>query len=331
MNFMILVAVALAATLWPQPPRLAPSGASARPPSVGDSLATVAGLDQSGASRTARSLAGPKGAVITFLRSADWCPSCKVQLVEFEAARPLLQAAGYGLAAVTIDPVPVLAAFGAERRIGFPMLSGRKIIADLGMVDTRFDADAQRMGAPHPVVYVVDASLVITRAFPESERHTVASMLAQIGIARGASPLRHETPHLTTAAWASDREVDANRRFALVVDVEPKASMHVYAPGAHKYKAIRLLIDPQPGLILSPLEFPASEPYVFKALNETVPVYARPFRLAQDVMVQRAPSGPAPASAREVRISGRLEYQACDDVACYAAATVPLEWRVTVR
>lgn len=328
---MKVVAAVLAATLSSQSAQTAATRASARPPAVGDSLATIAGLDQSGASRTARSLTGPKGAVITILRSADWCPICKVQLVELEAGRPLLHAAGYGLAAVTIDPVPVLAGFAAKRRIGFPMLAGRRIIADLGIVDTRFDGDAQRAGAPHPVVYVVDASLVITRAFPEGERHTVASMLAHIGIARGASPLRHETPHLTTAAWASDGEVDANRRFALVVDVEPRASMHVYAPGAHTYKPIRLVIDPQPGLILSALEFPASEPYVFKALNETVPVYARPFRLAQDVMVQRAPNAPVPAPPRELRVSGRLEYQACDDVVCYAASTVPLEWRVTVR
>src|SRR5687768_2382443 len=106
-------------------------------PGVGDSLSTLAGLDQAGELRQATSLVGRNGAVITFLRSAEWCPSCKVQLVELEAVRTRLAAAGYGVAAVTIDDVPVLSTFAAERKIGFPLLSGRKAIAALKMVDPR--------------------------------------------------------------------------------------------------------------------------------------------------------------------------------------------------
>src|SRR5688500_11256610 len=120
------------------------------PPGIGDSLAALTGLDQSGVRRTAASLVGREGAVVTFLRSADWCPSCKVQLVEFEAARAALTAAGYGLAGVTIDEVPVLAKFAAERKIGFPLIAGRTSIAGFGMIDPRFDADEGRQGAPVP-------------------------------------------------------------------------------------------------------------------------------------------------------------------------------------
>jgi peroxiredoxin len=298
-------------------------------PGVGDSLATLAARDQSGGLRNAASLIGPNGAVITFLRSAEWCPSCKVQLVELEAARTRLSAAGYGLAAVTIDDVPVLSAFAAERKIGFPLLSGRQAIAALKMVDPRFNDDPQRRGAPHPTVYVVNRALQVQHAFPESERNTVASMLARLAMP-GVPAERHETPHLTAAAWASDQEVAGNRRFSLIVDVSPKTSMHVYAPGTHQYKSIALIVDSIAGLTVEPTEFPKSEPYVFKALNETVPVYAKPFRLIQDVMLAPAGKGSA-VPAQTVRLTGRLVYQACDDVVCYPVKTVPLAWKVQLN
>ena len=298
-------------------------------PRAGDSLATLAALDQSGALRNATSLIGRNGAVITFLRSAEWCPSCKVQLVELEAARTRLAAAGYGLAAVTIDDVPVLSAFAAERKIGFPLLSGRQAIAALQMVDPRFNDDPQRRGAPHPTVYVVNSALQIVRAFPESERNTVASMLARLAMP-GTPAERHDTLHLTAATWASDSEVAGNRRFSLIVDVAPKASMHVYAPGNHQYKSIALMVDSMAGLTVAPPEFPPSEPYVFKALNETVPVYAKPFRLIQDVTITPATNGSG-AVAPTVRLTGRLVYQACDDVVCYPVTTVPLAWKVQVN
>jgi len=300
-------------------------------PGIGDSLAELTGLDQSGMRRTAASLVGREGAVVTFLRSADWCPSCKVQLVELEAARAALGAAGYGLAGVTIDDVPVLARFAAERKIGFPLLAGRKAIADFAMVDQRFDADEGRRGAPVPAVYVIDRSLVVRRIFPESERQTVASMLAHLGIGAGAVSKPHETRHLTATSWNSDQEVNANRRFSLGLDVSPKPTMHVYAPGDHRYRSVRLTLDRLDGLAVSPMEFPPSQPYVIKELNETVPIYGKPFRLIQDVSIARTARGATAVAPRTVRITGRLEYQACDDLVCYPSTTVPLEWKVQVK
>lgn len=305
------------------------AGTSHTPPAVGGTLASLAGRDHTGTARTAASLVGRNGALITFLRSADWCPSCKVQLVELEAVRTILADAGYGLAAVTIDDVRVLAEFAAERNIGFPLLAGRTAIANLGMVDPAFDADAGRRGAPHPAIYVVDSSSRIVRLFAEGERHTVASVLAHMGVTRGVSPQRHETAQLTVNAWTTDTEVAANRRFGLVVDVAPRPSMHVYAPGNRNYRAVKLTIDPSDAVQMTPLEFPKAEPYVYKPLNETVQVYTRPFRLVQEV--QALPEQGTGDSPRELTLTGQLEYQACDDVVCYPVKRVPLAWKVKVN
>ena len=39
----------------------------------------------------------------------------------------------------------------------------------------------------------------------------------------------------------------------------------------------------QPGVVVREAQFPKSEDYFFKPLNEHVPVYQRPFRIVQDV------------------------------------------------
>ena len=67
--------------------------------------------------------------------------------------------------------------------------------------------------------------------------------------------------------------------------------MHVYAPGASGYKPVHLELAPQPGVVLRAVQFPKAEDYFFKPLNEHVPVYQRPFRLVQDVMLDPSRDG----------------------------------------
>jgi peroxiredoxin len=68
-------------------------------------------LDQKGQSRTLASLMGPKGLMLVFYRSADWCPYCKTQLAELQTRTADLAKSGIGLAAVSYDAVPILADF----------------------------------------------------------------------------------------------------------------------------------------------------------------------------------------------------------------------------
>jgi len=43
--------------------------------------------DQAGQTQTFDSLKGTNGLLLMFNRSADWCPFCKSQLIDFESAR----------------------------------------------------------------------------------------------------------------------------------------------------------------------------------------------------------------------------------------------------
>ena len=65
--------------------------------------------------------------------------------------------------------------------------------------------------------------------------------------------------------------------------------MHVYAPGKHDYRVVRLTIDPQPWLRAHDTRYPPSEIYHFKPLDERVEVYSKPFRLVQDVTILATP------------------------------------------
>jgi DsbC/DsbD-like thiol-disulfide interchange protein len=107
---------------------------------------------------------------------------------------------------------------------------------------------------------------------------------------------------------------------SFILEIEPRPGMHVYAPGADDYRIISLEIDEQSALQLRPPQYPASEIYHFLPLNEKIPVYQKPFALSIDAEAQKP--------RKPLGVTGRLEYQACDDKVCFAPVSVPLAWTV---
>src|ERR1700740_1041754 len=67
-------------------------------PRVGTVVPAFTLPDQHGKTWTLQSVMGPKGAMIVFYRSADWCPYCKTQLLDLQAQYATLQKDGLGLA-----------------------------------------------------------------------------------------------------------------------------------------------------------------------------------------------------------------------------------------
>ncbi|MEO8678993.1 MAG: protein-disulfide reductase DsbD domain-containing protein [Vicinamibacterales bacterium] len=132
-------------------------------------------------------------------------------------------------------------------------------------------------------------------------------------------------------ASVTDAEVAPGKRISMVFDVAPKPKMHVYAPGKHDYQVISVALDPQPWLKLQPAVYPKSEIHDFKELNEQVEVYSKPFKLLQDVTILATPDvQKLLAGLATVTLSGKLNYQACDDKLCYPPAAVPVSFTLTV-
>ena len=107
----------------------------------------------------------------------------------------------------------------------------------------------------------------------------------------------------------------------LALDVTPKPKMHVYSPGQDGYIAITLTLDASPAITAAKARYPAGEKFFMPALNETQLVYAKPFRITQDVTVKSA-------AGEALTIKGSVRYQACDDKICYLPVTVPVEWKI---
>lgn len=145
-------------------------------------------------------------------------------------------------------------------------------------------------------------------------------------------PARSSTPHLTVESSINQPILSPGTRLKVTLDVTPRRTMHVYAPGQHDYQVVRLTLDPQPWATVEPTKYPESEKYHFAPLNETVEVYSSPFRLTRELVVLDTPEArKALAGRKNVTVTGQLEYQACDDKVCYSPSKVPVSFVVGVK
>ena len=149
--------------------------------------------------------------------------------------------------------------------------------------------------------------------------------------AQSAGPVRNDTMHLTVHSSVSATEVTPGKPVSIAFDVTPKRNMHVYAPGKHDYQVITVKIDPQPWMKVAATNYPPSEIYHFKELDEKVETYGKPFTLVQDVTVLNTADAKKALAASPIKLSGRLEYQACDDKVCYAPTKVPVSFTLTAK
>ncbi len=271
--------------------------------------------------------------------------------MELQSRHEDLRARGVGLAVITYDSTDTLAGFAGARGVRYPLLSdpGSETIRRYDLLNREMDPslapeDRREMmrrfyGVPYPGTFILDSNgRVLERFFEQAyqERFTVSSIAVRLGDPIDGSEhaaTRAETDQLEALAWSTDSVVAPGNRFALVVDVTPKAEMHVYAPGDHDYQVIRLRVDAPEFLQSHEVSYPPSSTYHFEPLDETVPVYQETFRMVQDVTIpmSREIAELAAAPGATLTLRGVLEYQACDHEVCYVPAEIPLTWELDWR
>jgi len=200
-------------------------------------------------------------------------------------------------------------------------------------------ARPEMKGIAFPGTFILDRRGRVTARFFEDfyiDRNTVSSLLLKLGGNAGASvaATKVSTKHLDITTWPSDAAVAPGNRFSVVVEIEPHTRLHVYAPGAEKagYRVITLDLEPNAAIRVFPMQYPASEIYYFKPLNERVPVFQKPFRVVQELLLEGSPASQnALRGKQELTLRGALRYQACDDKICYNPVSVPLSWRLSLR
>jgi peroxiredoxin len=283
--------------------------------------------------------------------------------VELQDRVKELSSRGLGVAVISYDAREVHEAFSRQKGITFPLLSdaGSKTIERYGILNTVVEealgpdrddpavkADVSKYvagsgtvppmmkGIAFPGTFVLDREGRVTSRFFEDfyvERSTVAGILKRLdGRDRPVAGTRVSTEHLEVSTYPSDAAVAPGNRFSLALDIHPKRGMHLYAPGASAYRVISLSIVEQPFVRILPLKYPPSEMYLFKPLNERVPVYQKPFTLLQEIILEGQPSAQAAFKGKDsLTLDGTLDYQACDDRLCFNPASIPLSWTVSLR
>jgi len=130
--------------------------------------------------------------------------------------------------------------------------------------------------------------------------------------------------HAQVTASPADLGVAAGTKATLFVDVTPNPNIHVYAPGTKDFIPITVKFDPQAAIKLGKLTYPKSETMTFA--DEKVPVFQKPFRLTQEVMLQ----GDVKAGT-SVPVKATVDFQACDDKVCYPPESAAVSWTLTVK
>ena len=179
--------------------------------------------------------------------------------------------------------------------------------------------------------FLLVVAMPLLAAVPQAQRVSDASKGA-IDAKRKAAATAIWTDHLKLETYPSARVVAPGDRVSLVVEIEPGARMHVYAPGADNYRLVTLTVPAQPFVQFTPIRYPPSEIYLFEPLNERIPVYQRPFKLVQEATLDTHPKAEAAFRGMEsLTLKGTLDYQACDDRICFNPVSVPLSWTIALQ
>jgi peroxiredoxin len=139
-------------------------------PRVGTKAPDAGALaDQAGQMRRLANLAGPKGTVLVFYRSAGWCPYCQVQLIALNDGLPEIEKRGYKLVGLSYDQPSVAKTFTDRQSIRFVLLSDIKseAIGRWGLRDPQYAAGSRAHGVPRPAIFVIDRQGVVRASLAE--------------------------------------------------------------------------------------------------------------------------------------------------------------------
>lgn len=139
-------------------------------PAVGDAFPhSLEATDQAGVMQSIDSLYGDKGVAVLFVRSADWCPFCKRQLVEVNTRVPEFAALGLNVVSISVDEVALIKQFAVAENIGYTMLADPSgdINDELGIRDPQYPVGSAAFGVPRPTLYVIDRDGTVRARFME--------------------------------------------------------------------------------------------------------------------------------------------------------------------
>lgn len=254
-----------------------------------------------------------------------------------EHKRKSFEQNGINVAALSYDSVEILKHFSKRRGIGFTLISDPDsvLIRKLDILNRSVPQRHVFFGVPYPGQYLISEKGVVKAKFFEQnyrDRFTTGLvMVRQLGSDLGVRRTEIETDHLKVSLWASDQVLVGGNRITLVLDINLKDRMHVYAPEVEGYIPIKWGLEKVAGVSNYTTIYPQSKMLHLPVIEEIVPVYQDSVRLLTDIKVgQKKQLEHLLNDMGELIIRGRLRYQACDDKICYLPQEIPLEWIFTM-
>jgi AhpC/TSA family/Disulphide bond corrector protein DsbC len=230
--------------------------------------------------------------------------------------------------------VDVLREFADRRRITYLMLSDAEssVIRSFGLFNETVPPGTRDFGIPHPALFFVDGNGTVLRKYMEERyyhRRALATILADDGEAVAVQTVgQADDEHVAVRTLTLQREVYPGNRFALMVDVEPKPGVHIYAPGAGPdYRPLTLRIEAKPYLMAYEPVYPMPDGTWLSPLDEQVPVYTRPTRARVEVALgTRHELKPVYDAGGPFEVTGIVSFQACSETVCWAPQDIPVTW-----
>ena len=116
-------------------------------------------------------LKGDKGLVMAFVRSAEWCPYCQLQLQDIGKHEDALNELGYNLVSVSYDSVAQLGTFDVKYDIPYVMVSDpeSELIKAFGILNETVEPESRAYGIPHPAIFVIHHPGIIAPKYYEED------------------------------------------------------------------------------------------------------------------------------------------------------------------
>ena len=145
--------------------------------------------DSAGQPTTLAQQMGPKGAVLFFVRSADWCMFCKAQLKRTQDIKAPLDGQGMALVTLSYDKPELLARFAGDQGVTYTMLSdeGSKMIDALGLRDPKYEPGYFAYGVPRASTLVVAPDGTVKAKFVSDDFRSRISNDEVLAMVKGAA------------------------------------------------------------------------------------------------------------------------------------------------
>jgi peroxiredoxin len=300
-------------------------------PKLGQKVPDFTLPDQDERKDTLHDLMGAKGLLLVFVRSADWWPYCRSQLVELQDSVKGLSRNEVHVATISYDPPETLKQFAGAHQITYPMLSdqGSAVIREFGILNTNIPPDTRFYGILFPGQYLLapDGTLRDKLFLSDFETGLSASemLLTHYGIPAAENGVTVNVEDVRATIILSDKRGFGGQRLGTRVDFKVAPGWHIYGkPLPEGYTPTSVEFD-QSLVASQALRLPKPKPVKFELLGEALPVYEGEFKGEGYIVLNQK------LAAGEQKLTGTINFQECNDNICKLPQSVHFEIPIKIE